>query len=57
MLGCAYAVVQVHDAGGLQRADGIKLDVIGAEPVEEPSPVAKEHRYEVDLHLVEQAGT
>jgi hypothetical protein len=29
MLGCAYAVVQVHDARGFQRPDGIKLDVIG----------------------------
>ena len=35
----------------------LELDLLGIEVVEETAPLAEEHRDEVDLELVEEAGS
>ena len=44
-------VLPLEDPGELQ------LDVLGSEVVEEAAPLAEEHRDEMDLELVEDAGS
>jgi hypothetical protein len=44
-------VLPLEDPGALQ------LDVLGSEVVEEAAPSAEEHRDEIDLKLVKDAGS
>jgi hypothetical protein len=49
--------VQVGDAGlPLQDPGALQLDVLGAEALEQTAPLAKEHRDEMELELVQDAG-
>ena len=50
-------VVHVGDAAlPLEDPGALQLDVLGIEVVEETAPLAEEHRDEMDLELVEDAG-
>jgi hypothetical protein len=46
----------VRDEGRLDHARSFQLDVVGARVVEQPRAGADEHRREVEMQLVEQAG-
>jgi hypothetical protein len=41
----------------LEDPGALQLDVLGREVVEETTPLAEEHRDEMDLELVEDAGS
>ena len=41
----------------LEDPGALQLDVLGSEVVEEAAPLAEEHRDEMDLELVEDAGS
>src|SRR5215207_2917098 len=41
----------------LEDPGALQLDVLGTEVVEETAPLAEEHRDEMDLELVENAGS
>ena len=46
--------MQVGDTGlPLEDPGALQLEVLGTEVVEEPAPLAEEHRDEMDLELVE----
>jgi hypothetical protein len=44
-------VLPLEDPGALQ------LDLLGSETLEQTAPLAEEHRDEMDLELVEEAGS
>ncbi len=46
----------MRDAGAVDDAGQIELDMPGAEVLEEPPALAQEDRDEVDLQLVEHSG-
>src|SRR4029453_9564396 len=51
-------VVQVGDAGlPLEDPGALQLDVLGTALVEQPAPLAQQHRDEVELELVEDPGS
>ena len=51
------AVAHVGDAVlALEDPRALQLDVLGAEALEEPAPLAEEDRDDVKLELVEDAG-
>ena len=41
----------------LQYPGAFELDVLGSEVVEQPSPLAEEHRDDVELDLIKDAGS
>src|SRR5688500_17577312 len=50
-------VVHVGNAGlPLDDSGALELDVLGIEVIEETSPLAEQHRDEMDLEFVEDAG-
>src|SRR5207247_5766842 len=49
-------VVQMGHTVPLEDPGALELDVLGSEVVEETAPLAEEHRDEMDLELVEDAG-
>jgi hypothetical protein len=51
------AIVQVGDTVALEDPGAFKLDVLGPEVVEKAAPLAEEHRDEMDLEFVEDAGS
>ena len=50
-----HPVAQVGDAGGVDDAGQLELDVAPARCCEQRPPLAQEHRDQVDLELVEHA--
>jgi hypothetical protein len=51
------AVVQVGDTGlPVEDAGALQLDLLGGEALEQPAPLAEEHRDHMELELVEDAG-
>ncbi len=48
--------MHVRDAVPLEDPGALELDVLGAEVVEAPASLAEQHRDEMDLELVEDAG-
>src|SRR5690349_1050926 len=51
---CHHLVLEVGDAGGLDRAELLELNAGGPEVVEQASAVAEEYWDDVELDLVQQ---
>src|ERR671923_1265104 len=51
---CHHPVLEVRDAGRLDRPDLLKLDLGAPEVVEEASAVPEQHRNDVELELVQE---
>ena len=49
--------MHVGDTVPLEDPGALQLDVLGSEVVEETAPLAEEHRDEMDLELIEEAGS
>ena len=49
--------MHVGDTVPLEDPGELQLDLLGGEIVEETAPLAEEHRDEMDLELVEEAGS
>ena len=52
----AYFIAQVQCVGGLERANQVKVDVLGWQVVEQPPPLTQQKRSQLDVDQVQYAG-
>ena len=53
----ADAIAEMGDAGPVEDPGQLELHVVRPEVIEEPPPLAEQNRDQVDLQLVEDAGS